>query len=266
MSEDPRVYSDDEFARILRKATELASDAESTALASTGLTLADMKAAAAQVGLDPALIERAARMLVATPTPSLLERLVGGPVRHHHDVHVPSTLDAEGAARLLSAVRVRAGLAGRRDVGHASAMGMAWHDGGDTDALRVTARPEDDGTAVSLAVDRRGTLAVVVMVSGIVMFLTVLFSVFALYPEAPALGVGGLFVGVGSVLAAARGYWASSTRRVRARLSVVADAMGQTLAQGETNSRDVHPVGSGAPALAHDARDAEASGPREVRT
>jgi hypothetical protein len=255
MSDGQRRYSDDEFARILRTATELTSRAEGASPSSGGLTLTDMKAAAAQVGLDSALVERAARMLVATANATPLERLNGGPVRHHHEVHFPIKLDEESAALLLSAVRVRAGQAGCRDVGHASAMGMTWHDGGELEALRITARPEGDGTAVCLALDRRGTLGVVAMVSGIVTILAVLFSVFALYPEAPALGFGGLIVGVGGVLVAARGYWASSTRSVRERLSVVVDAIGQTLAQVETRASGYAAVGQGAPAQARDGED-----------
>jgi hypothetical protein len=66
MSDDQRVYSDEEFALVLRKATELASRAEPRTPSSAGLTLTEMKAAAAQVGLDPALVERAARLLAAS--------------------------------------------------------------------------------------------------------------------------------------------------------------------------------------------------------
>jgi hypothetical protein len=47
------------------------------------------------------------------------------------------------------------------------------------------------------------------------------------------IGLGASIVGVGSALAVARGYWASSTRKVRERISVVMDAIGQTLTQPE---------------------------------
>jgi len=87
---------------------------------------------------------------------------------------------------------------------------------------------------VSVALDRRGTLGVVALVSGVAMFFAFLFSVFALYAETPALGVGGLVAGIGGVLAAARGYWASSTRKVRERISVVMDAIEQTLGKPAT--------------------------------
>ena len=253
MSDDQRVYSDEEFALILRKAAELASRAESPAASSAGLTLTEMKAAAAQVGLDPALVERAARMLAATVTASPLERLTGGPLRHDHEARFPIKLDENRAALLLSAVRISAGLAGSQDVGHSSSMGMTWHDGGEMEALSVTARPEEDGTSVSVVLDRRGTLALVAVSSGMAMFFAVLFAVFALYPEAPALGVGGLIAGVGGVLAVARGYWASSTRRVRERISVVMDAIGQTLTQPETQASGFRTVGDGAAAPEPDA-------------
>ena len=84
MSDDQRIYSDEEFALILRKASELASRAEGAASASGGLTLTEMKAAAAQVGLDPALVERAARMLATNTPSSPIDRLIGGPLRHEH--------------------------------------------------------------------------------------------------------------------------------------------------------------------------------------
>ena len=248
MADDQRVYSDEEFGLILRKAAELASRAESSAAPSAGLTLIEMKSAAAQAGLDPALVERAARMLAATTTESPLGRLTGGPLRHNHEAHFPIRLDENAAALLLSTVRITAGLAGRQDVGHSSSMGMTWHDGGELESLGITARPEADGTIVSVALDRRGTLGVVAMVSGIATFFAVLFSVFALYPEAPALGVGGLVAGIGGVLAAARGYWASSTRKVRERISVVMDAIEQTLSKPETQVSEPRNVQDGATA------------------
>ncbi|MEP6764071.1 MAG: hypothetical protein ABJB66_07160 [Gemmatimonadaceae bacterium] len=246
MADDQRVYSDEEFALILRKATELASKAELPVNSSAGLTLAEMKSAAVQVGLDPALVERAARMLVTKAAASPLERLTGGPLHHNQEVRFPVKLDENSAARLLSAVRVRAALAGHQDVGHSSAMGMTWHDGGAMEALGVAARPEEDGTVVSVSVDRRGTLLMVAMPSGIVMFLAVLFSVFALYPAAHPLGYVGLIAAIGAPLGLARRYWASSTKKLRERMSVVMDAMGQALSRPEIPAQVHRAVGDAA--------------------
>jgi hypothetical protein len=233
MSDDQRVYSDDEFALILRKAAELASGTQQSAPSSTGLTLSEMKAAAAQVGFDPALVERAARMLTASASASPLERLLGGPLRHGHEARFPIKLDEERAARLLSAVRINAVQTGSTDVGHSSSMGMTWHDGGETEALGVTARPQDDGTSVSVSLDRRGTLATMGAVSVVGIFLSFAAGV-GLTQLDPWLGLGTTIVGAGGALVAARSYWASSTRKVRERISLVMDAVGQTLEQPET--------------------------------
>ena len=263
MADDQRVYSDEEFALILRKAAELASRAEAPADSSAGLTLTEMKSAAAQAGIDAALVERAARMLAATAPTSRLERLTGGPLRHNYEGRFPIKLDENSAALLLSAVRITASLAGRRDVGHSSSMGMTWHDGGDLESLGITARPEEDGTAVSVALDRRGTFGVMGMFSGMAMLFAVLFGAYALYPEAPALGFGGCIAGISGALAVARGYWASSTTKVRERISVVIDAIGQTLSQPETQVSGLRKVRDGAAALESDASavgDAELTG------
>lgn len=231
---------------MLRKAAELANRVEPLASSSSGLTLTEMKAVAAQVGFDPALIERAARIVSASTDASPLTRLCGGPLHHHQTARFPVALDEIQAARLLSAVRIGVGVAGARDVGHSSAMGMTWHDGGELESLGITARPEGDGTAVSIAVDRRGTLGVVAMASGITMILTVFFCVFGLYPEAPALGVGGLVVGTGGILALARGYWASSTRKLRERISAAMELVGQTLGRREAELPEVATDGESA--------------------
>jgi hypothetical protein len=229
MSDSPRVYSDEEFAVILRKAMELANDAEVPAISPEGMTLAEIKSAASQVGLDPALVERAARMLTVAPKASAFERLIGGPIRHSVEVHFPVKLDEHRAALLLSAVRISAGVPGQRDSGHSSPMGITWHDGGPLEALGVTARPEDGGTAVSVAVDRRGTLSLLAMMSAVVLFLTFLFAVFGVGQASPALGAGALVVGVGGIFAVARNIWASSTARVRDRISAAMKAIGKTL-------------------------------------
>ena len=76
-SDDRRIYSDEEFALILRKAAELANRSEGPDAATAGLTLTEIKSAALQVGIDPTLVERAARMLAATADASPLERVIG---------------------------------------------------------------------------------------------------------------------------------------------------------------------------------------------
>jgi hypothetical protein len=115
-------------------------------------------------------------------------------------------------------------------------MGMTWHDGGEAEALSVTALPAEDGTSVSVALDRRATLAVIAFSSGIGILIAFLAGI-GLSEVTPALGVGASIAGTGGILAAARGYWAWSTRKVRERISGVMDVVGQTLTQPETKDQ-----------------------------
>ncbi len=231
MTDEGRTYSDEEFALILRKAAEMASPADLPAPAGDGLTLAEMEAAAAQAGLDPTLVRRAAKLVDHQVAPSPLERMIGGPLRHQLEDHLPVTLDDTRSARLLSAVRISHGVAGHRDAGHSSAMGMTWHDGGDLESLGVTVRKEGQGTQVSVGLDRRGTFGLVIAVSGMALFLTTLFAVFGMYPESPTLGIGTFVAGTGGVLAMARRYWVSSSRKVRERIRDAMDTVTGALAE-----------------------------------
>ena len=243
MAGDKRVFSDEEFAVILRTASELANRTEQRSLAAGGLTLEEMKSVAAQAGFDPSLVEQAARTLATRTSETTFERLVGGPFRHEHVARFSVPLDEQDAARLLSAVRINNDYHSP-DPGHASAQGMTWKASGAGDVLAVAARPDANGTAVSVVIDRRGTFFVVAGACSFAIFFTVLFATFALAAESPALGAAGLVVGIGGILAVARSFWASSTAKVRGRMNVVMEAVEQALSreQKETPAiRDQQP-------------------------
>ena len=262
MANDQRVYTDEEFALILRKAAELASRAEQPGFSSNGLTLSEMTSAAAQVGLDPALVERAARLLVTQASASPVERLIGGPFRHEHDARFPITLDEESAARLLSAVRISATHFHSSNAGHSSSLGMTWDASGEGDVLSVVARPDAYGTSVSVAIDRRGTFVLTGVISSLAVLSAFLVGM-GLHYVSPLLGVGATIAGVGGTLAAARGFWASSTRKARERIGVFMDAIGQTLVQPEKQASGFPRVGDGTTSPARDANvvgDAEPTG------
>lgn len=228
ISDKGRVYSEAEFALILRRAAELASPTETPDHSSGGLTLAEMKAAAAEVGIDPALVERAARLLPASSAAPLTDRLIGGPTRVGGEIHLPGKLDEPGAARLLAAVQMRAGQPGS---GAATPIGMAWHAGDQMETLSVTAEPDGGGTSIAIQVDRRGTLAFV-QVSTFIGFIVAAIAGSIVGGEVgPALGVAAGASTMGGVLAVARAYWASSSKRVRQRIGDLMDAVGQVAAQ-----------------------------------
>ena len=114
---------------------------------------------AVEVGIDPALIDRAARLIPRHRAESLFERLIGGPIKHRNEAQLPTRLTEARSTHLLSAVRAHVDKQGE---GQADAAGMSWYSEPDGSRISVTAHAEGDGTRVRVAVDRRlafGTLA-----------------------------------------------------------------------------------------------------------
>jgi hypothetical protein len=187
-----------------------------------------MKAAAAEAGLDPDLVERAARLLPASRSApsSFLERLIGGQLRLRNEAYFPIVMDEPGAAKLLSAVRLEVGPSGE---GHAGATGMTWRSSSDLETFRLTARPDQDGTAVTVALDRGGTLIVIGTFSLLGSVMAGLAGIGLGSEVGAAVGVPVILSGIGGVLALARGYWASSTRAARERIGRAMDSVSQSL-------------------------------------
>ncbi len=138
-------------------------------------------------------------------------------------------LDEPGAAKLLSAVRIDVGRYGGASEGHSGATGMTWHTSNDLETFSVTARPVPDGTAVTVVLDRRGTLIVTGAFALCGSVLAGLAGMGLGSEFMPAVGVAASIAGIGAVLTLACGYWASSTRTARERIERAIDAASQSL-------------------------------------
>ena len=188
---------------------------------SSGLSLEEIKAVAAEVGLDPALIERAARLIPQGPRESRFVRLIGGPLQHRPDVHFPTKLTDERAAHLLSAVRATVE---REGEGQANSSGMSWHSKRGATQFFVNANAEMDGTRVRVRLDQRGKF-----------FGTAWFSLVASWPMASFLIDGGpsivsvalaaLPVALGSI------FWASTTRGTQEKVDALMDTVSRSLTE-----------------------------------
>lgn len=219
-----------------------------------GLTLAELKAAAAEAGFDPHLIERAARLLPvrSLASPSLVERLMGGEVRSMYEANFPKTLEESGAAELLSAVRIAVGQPGGVIEEHPGTTRMTWYTSSDSETLSISARPEQGYIAITVALDRSRALVGTGVVTLTGSFLAGLFGVFAIGPEfTPALGAAASLSGIGAVVALARGYWTSSTRRARERIERAMDSASRSLSA----SSATRGVGENAAPAAFDGQD-----------
>ena len=213
--------------------------ADSGELASTadGFSIEEIKAAAAEVGLDPRLVERAANLVPRAAKPSMVERLLGGSVRHRREAHFTRRLDEEGTARLLSAIRAAAEQAGE---GHSDSTGLTWHSTGEANPFQVSAHIDQDGTTVRLVADRRSALTGTALATSAATFslafaLVLLFEAVEL--QSQVLGwstLGGTMLGT---LALGRAVWSSMSRRVQGRLDRLLEVVHRSV-EAEDSGKD----------------------------
>ena len=239
ISDDKKEYTDREFALILAKASELASSSDVAERPPAGFSLAEMKAIAVEAGLDPVLIERAARLMPVVSSKSRLDRVLGGPVKHRLDAHFETKLTEKTKAHLLSAVRAAVEMQGR---GEAYASGMSWNSVGEASQVFVTAHAEAEGTRVRVAVDRRGAL-----------ILTATFSLLAaligpvvvtvLEPESVAVSAAIIGGAVAGILGLGRAMWASTTRGIREKVDALMDTVSRSLAESGSESASSEETG-----------------------
>ena len=204
-----------------------------------GFSLAEMKVIAAEAGLDPVLIERAARLMPAGSSESRLDRVLGGPVKHRLDANLETRLTEEKTAHLLSAVRAAVEMHGKGD---ANSSGMSWISVGAVSQVSVTAHAEGEGTRVRVAVDRGGAL-----------FLTATFSLMAaaigpavvtvLELESIAVSAAIISGAAAGVLGLARAMWASSTRGIREKVDALMDTVSRSLAESGSESASSEETG-----------------------
>ena len=219
ISDDPKVYSDDEVAIILREAARLADSPRTTIDATSGLSLQQIKAAASEAGLDPVFVERAALRLSQRGSESLFERVIGGPVRHRESIHLPVSPGDAVSAHMLAALRAHADILGE---GRADASGFYLRGLSRGNRVSVAAHAEQSGTRVQVLVDRSALLFQTLFFAnvGIVMWLLIVVESIGSYPE--ALAVAAVPIGV---LAAARAFWKSSTRAVQGRTAMLLETV-----------------------------------------
>ncbi len=209
----------------------------------------EMKAIAVEAGLDPDLVEQAARLVPVDSSESRLARGLGGPVKYRLDAHFRTKLTDESAAHLLSAVRAAVEQQG---AGEADSSGMLWHSIGGQ--ILVTAHAEAEGTRVRVVVDRRGGLIVTGALS-LLGALAVAVGVVAAGEtgvlESVAIGLSIIAGGAAGSLALARAVWASNSRAMRAKVDALMDTIGRSLA-AETGSESASLEAKGGPNLEDD--------------
>ncbi len=189
-----------------------------------------MKAIAVEVGLDPVLIERAARLVPAGSSESRLDRVLGGPIKHRLDAHFATKLTDGRTEHLLSAVRAAVEMQGE---GEANASGMSWNSVGEGSQTFVTAHAEGEGTRVRVTVDRRSGLILTATFSVLGALAVGIIGVVGASAVEQSVVFGATVIGGGVLgsLAVARAAWASTTRGIREKMDTLMDTVTRSLAE-----------------------------------
>ena len=115
-SDLPRLYGEQEIGRILKRATEL-QHSEPTAPSAGGVTLAELEEIAAEAGIDPRYLRRAALELDSgTGDTSFWARVVGDELMLTREIVLPGELGADGFERILSTIQAHTRLHGQPGV------------------------------------------------------------------------------------------------------------------------------------------------------
>lgn len=225
MTESERRYSQTEFASIMEQAAGAQPVAAGRALRrADGLTLAEMQAIAAEVGVAPEAVARSARLLPLRQE-SEAARLLGGPAVMQLEFTVPEAEDVDPNLVLAAVRRVTSKHGAARRTGAV----LEWSSGGSSRSLAVNVAPGERGTMVMILVDRSTDATVLTVMSLVAAGVTVGITGSILEPTG-AVAVTGLVLGItGAWAAAARAVWAGSTRRWRRLLARLTTAIGETL-------------------------------------
>lgn len=145
-----RRYTEQEFAIILRKAMELEERAPFAPGRAEGMTLEEIQAVAREVGVDPALVSRAATLLTREEGAEE-ERVLRGTMKAARTLRTSRVLSPDDMSRVVSAIRRR--LAAQGEVAQ-ELTGVTWKSVGDVTQTFVTLRPDEAGTEIQLRLDR----------------------------------------------------------------------------------------------------------------
>jgi hypothetical protein len=222
-----RRYSDEEFALILRKASEIqASSGSQTGPASTGgLTLDEIRSIAAEAGIDPEAVTRAASVLGALEgdeRSGFAVAIFGGPSKYHLDCEIPGQIPPEEMGRILEQIRRAA-----EHQGEASEIlgGVEWKTVGELSAINVNITPRGDSTSIQVVGDRgpASGITFIFPMAGAAILVGALGA--GLEPTS-ATGIISLVTGtLGAGFLTARTIWAASSRKFRRRLARLMEAV-----------------------------------------
>jgi hypothetical protein len=185
-----RQYTDKEVRAILQRtvALQATGDPANPAQSADGTTLDQLQQAAAELGLDPALVARAAAEVVADPDPGRGSWLLGGPWSVDSDYIVEGMVTEDDWPLLLEEMRAATGR-----VGHPKTVGKAFEWLSlQPDGLHVSLTPHGANTRVRVTA-RFGGWAVLFYVMPPPFFLALAVILCTALGKSDALSAAGMW-------------------------------------------------------------------------
>jgi hypothetical protein len=226
-----RRYSEEEFALILRKASEiqLSSGSQPEGLGTGGLTLEEIRSIAREAGIDPEAVTRAASILGALDweeKKGLAAAIFGGPSTFHLDCEIPGRVSPEDMGRILEQIRRATGHQGDASEG---LWGFEWKTVGEVSAINVNISPRGDSTSVQVVGDRSSAGALT-FVFPIMAAAILVGALGATFEPTSAAGIISLITGtLGAGFLTARTLFASGTKKFRKRLTHLMDTVSRSV-------------------------------------
>lgn len=145
----PRLYGEQEIGRILKRATEL-QHREPTAPAAGGMTLSELEEIAAEAGIDPRYLRRAASEIEGgIGDPSVWRRVVGDDLVVMREIELEGEVSDEGFERIVAAIQTKS-----REHGQPSLLGrtLTWRaeTANKTRTVQIVVTSRDGRTRIRL--------------------------------------------------------------------------------------------------------------------
>ncbi|MEK9499447.1 hypothetical protein WI372_00455 [Gemmatimonadota bacterium DH-20] len=107
-----RRYTDQEVARLLQRAADIDRDAPSGAAVARGLSLAELQEIAAEAGIAPTAVARAADEIAAPARSRVTSLALGDPGLTRRTAALPVQIDRAGLGRMVEVIDAEAPAAG----------------------------------------------------------------------------------------------------------------------------------------------------------
>jgi hypothetical protein len=238
MADFDRKFSDEEFALILRKASELQDGPATVEGVSGGISLDEIKAIAQEVGIDPAAVDRVAAMMPHAESESAISRLMGGPTKYRLEQTARGQVGEADVARLLDAVRRASGHHGKVEYGP---QGFEWSTVGEVSQIYVTAVPGKDGTYLRVTADRGPASLLTFFFNFLGWMVAAGITGAVIDPESAAVGAAIFSGGVLGGIAQGRMVWARTTKSIRAKLHRIMEALTGVADEAESSAATIPP-------------------------